>query len=120
MGLPPGIDRQTPHVPTALAYQDRLYLWNDAGIVTCVNAADGSKIWQSRVGGSKYFASPICVSGRLLNVDAEGVVRVVATGDSFRKLGETDLGDPCRATPAVADGALYVRTDAWLHSVGGR
>lgn len=113
------VDRAAPHVPTPLVYDDRLYLWNDAGIASCVQVEDGKILWQSRAGGSKYFGSPVCVDGKIYNVDFEGVVRVIATGPAFKLLGETDLGETSRSTPAVSQGVMYIRTDRHVHSIGG-
>jgi ABC-type branched-subunit amino acid transport system ATPase component len=41
---------------------------------------------------------------------AEGEVVVIADGDAFEVLGRTPLGEPCRATPAVADGRMFFRS----------
>ncbi len=103
------VTRAAPHVPSPLVYGDRVFLWNDAGIVTCLSAGDGKKIWQNRVGGA-YFGSPICVNGRLYCVDLDGTVVVVSASDKFEVLGRNPLGEQSRSTPAVSDGVLYVRT----------
>jgi hypothetical protein len=53
-------------------------------------------------------------------IDDEGNVRVLAASDEFRELGVNPLGDPSRATPAVAGQRLYFRTLSHLVSIGGR
>ena len=59
--------------------------------------------------------------GRIeLCVDADGVVRCIAAGDEFQELGQTDLGELCRSTPAIAHGNLYLRTMTRLFAVKGR
>src|SRR5207248_443902 len=81
-----------PYVPTPIAVGDRLYLWGDGGIVTCLRAADGAPVWSERVEG-RFFGSPICVDGRLYAIDNLGNVAVIATGDTFKLLARNPLGE---------------------------
>jgi outer membrane protein assembly factor BamB len=104
------LDRSVaPYVPTPVCSGERLYLWGDRGVVTCVKATDGTVLWRGRVGGV-FSASPIVVGGTVINVSAEGEVVVIADGDAFEVLGRTPLGEPCRATPAVAGGRIFFRS----------
>jgi outer membrane protein assembly factor BamB len=104
------LDRSiAPYVPTPVCSGERLYLWGDRGVVTCVTAADGTVLWRGRVGGV-FSASPIVVGGTVMNVSAEGEVVVIADGEAFEVLGRTPLGEPCRATPAVAGGRIFFRS----------
>jgi hypothetical protein len=45
---------------------------------------------------------------------------VVATGAEYRVLARNDMRETCMATPAIADGTLYVRTRSHLYAIGGR
>jgi outer membrane protein assembly factor BamB len=104
------LDRSVaPYVPTPVCSGERLYLWGDRGVVTCVKAADGAVLWRGRVGGV-FSASPIVVGGTVINISAEGEVVVIADGEAFEVLGRTPLGEPCRATPAVAGGRMFFRS----------
>jgi outer membrane protein assembly factor BamB len=104
------LDRSiAPYVPTPVCSGERLYLWGDRGVVTCVNAADGTVLWRGRVGGV-FSASPIVVGGTVINVSADGEVVVIADGEAFEVLGRTPLGEPCRATPAVAGSRMFFRS----------
>ena len=112
------LNRQVPHVPTPLVYGDRLFLWTDTGIVSCVDVSNGKQIWQKRIGGT-YFGSPVCIGGRLYCIDRDGVVNVVAAADKFEQLASNELGETCRSTPAASDGVMYLRTHSQLFSIGG-
>lgn len=113
------LDRALPYVPTAVAHGPHLFLWADGGIVTCVVAASGERVWQERIGG-KYFGSPICVDGKIYCMSVEGELVVIAAADTFQQLARIDLGEASHATPAVQDGVLYLRTIGHLIAVGGR
>jgi len=112
------VDNTTvPHIPSPLVYQDRVYTWSDQGIVTCYRVESGEKVWQQRVGGT-FFGSPICAGGRLYCAESNGEMVVLATGDEFEILARNDLLEETRATPAVADGRMYIRTFSHLQCVG--
>jgi outer membrane protein assembly factor BamB len=113
------LSRSIPYVPTALVYDDLLFLWSDKGVVTCVKAATGDTVWMNRVEG-RYFGSPVCVDGKLYCMSADGEVVVVRAADSFELLARNELGEPSHSTPAIAGGRMYLRTERHLSSVGGR
>lgn len=113
------VRKSAPYVPTPLALGELLFLWSDAGIVSCLEASSGRIHWQERVGGN-YFSSPVCADGKLFGVSTTGEVVVLAAGREFKELGRTPLGEPAEATPAIAHGHLYFRTLTRLVCVGPR
>jgi outer membrane protein assembly factor BamB len=111
--------RQAPHVPTPLVYKDWMFLWSDTGIATCVERASGKVVWQKRIGGN-FYSSPICIDGKLYCVDLDGEIVVIAASDNYELLSRNTLGQPSRATPAVSNGALIIRTESHVISIGGK
>jgi outer membrane protein assembly factor BamB len=111
------ITKSAPYVPTPIYYEGLLYLWSDQGVVSAIQAETGEAVWQNRVGG-RYFASPVCVAGRLFGVSDSGEVVVLATGPQFKLLARNPLGEGSHSTPAVADGVIYFRTFSHLVSLG--
>ncbi len=112
------VTKAIPLVPTPLVKDDRIYFWTDDGVVACRKLSDGAVVWQERVGGA-YYASPVWVAGRLYCVSKKGEVVVLAAADKFELLARVPLGEPSFATPAVADGVMYLRTRSQLFSLGG-
>ena len=113
------ISRGASYVPTPIVVGDRMYLWGDGGVVTCIEAASGRQVWMERVGGN-YFGSPICINGKLCAMNTKGELVTIAASDTFQILGRNDLGELSHATPSVANGVLYLRTQSHLLSVGGK
>jgi outer membrane protein assembly factor BamB len=112
------IDRTSaPYVPTPVAKGNLAFLWGDRGIVTCIDAVTGKIHWRERVGGN-YFGSPVRVGERLYCISAEGDVVTLAASDRFELLGRSPLGETSRATPAVAGGRMFLRTESHLIAVG--
>jgi len=121
-GVPPSLAyklrRSIPYVPTGLAKGGLLYLWGDAGIVSCVRAKSGDLVWQERVKG-RFFGSPVWVEGRLFCISTTGKVVVMAASESFRQIAVNDLAEPTHSTPALAGGRMFLRTLGYLTCVGG-
>lgn len=113
------LTRQAPHVPTPLIYKDWMFLWSDAGIVSCVMKDTGKNVWQKRIGGN-FFCSPICINGKLYCTSLDGEVVVLDASADSEILARNDLGQPSKATPAVSGGVLYIRTESQVVSIGGK
>jgi hypothetical protein len=106
-------------VPTPVAFEGLLFVWSDAGRVTCLEADSGKQVWQEDV-GEPYFASPICVAGRLYGVSKKGEVVVIEASRRFKVLARSQLPEGSYATPAVANGCIYFRTFSQLICVGAK
>lgn len=112
------IARSAPYVPTSICKDDLLFLFDDAGIASCVDVNTGEIHWRNRLGGG-IFSSPICSDERLFCISTSGEVVVLAASQDFELLARNNLDETCHATPAIADGRLYVRTYRHLYSLGG-
>ncbi len=106
-----------PQVPTAVAAGDLLFLLQDGGTVTCIDSATGKQHWRERVSGDCH-GSPIRVGNRIFCVSNDGEVIVLAAEPTFKLLARNSLGEPSRATPAVAHDRMYLRTESSLVCVG--
>lgn len=109
--------RPVPQVPSTILYRGVLFMVNDSGILISFDPATGRVIRQDRLKGAidKYFASPIAADGRLWLVSQDGTVSVVAARGEWEVEEVNSLGDEVYATPAVAEGRIYVRTRTALH-----
>lgn len=108
-----------PYVPVPVAYGNLVFVWHDQGTVACFDAPTGKLYWREKVGG-KYFGSPVRVRDRLYCMSRDGQMTVLAAADQYKLLGKIDLEEPSHATPAVADGRMYLRTESHLMSIGGK
>ena len=93
---------------------------DDNGIITTLNPATGAVIKQGRLTGAlgPHFASPVAAAGHIFFTTEAGAVVVVAPGGDFAPLAINELGEDAYATPAFADGRIYVRTSAALYAFG--
>lgn len=111
------VTKNVPLVPSFVVKDKLIYLWTDSGVVTCLDAATGKLQWRERVGG-EFYSSPIWIEGRLYCISKRGEVVVLSASREFEVLARTDLGEKTFATPAIADGVMYLRTQSRLYSLG--
>jgi outer membrane protein assembly factor BamB len=106
-----------PSKPSMLLRDGALFMVDDSGIASCVDALTGEALWSQRIGGN-FSASPILADGRIYACNEEGKVSVFAPDkDSFKLLGEGQFEAGFMASPAVAGGALYLRSKTHLYRV---
>ena len=98
---------------------DELFIVNDVGIASCVDAASGKIHWQQRLGGN-YSASPVFVDGRIYFLSEEGTATVIAPGTVFNRLATSQLDGAILASMAVADRAFFIRTNTHLYRIAAR
>jgi len=106
-----------PYVPTLVASKSLVFLWSNRGIVSCIDGATGKVHWRQRVSGN-YFSSPVRVADCIYGVSVDGDVVVLAASNEFKLLGRSSLGETTRATPAVAGGRMFLRSESHLLAVG--
>lgn len=111
--------RGGPYIPSGVCYRNRLYLVGDGGPLCCYDPGDGRLVWQKKLTGP-FTSSLIAADGRIYAVNERGTVTVFAAGDSFELLATNEMHSPCLATPAVADGDLFLRTKTDLYCFGGK
>lgn len=113
--------RGLPYVSSPLVYRDRVVLVKDGGIITILDAARGKLLGQGRAGGDgNYYASPVAGDGKIYLASGAGVVTVLAAGPKVEVISSYDFGERIAATPVIADGCLYIRTEKALYCFSDR
>jgi outer membrane protein assembly factor BamB len=111
--------RGAPNKPSILLLDGLIYMVNDGGVLTCLDAKTGEEVWKNRLTDS-YSASPIAAGGHIYFFSEDGKATVIAAGREFKKIAENTLDDGFMASPAVDGHALYLRTRTHLYRVEGR
>ena len=111
-----------PQLPSVLLYRDVLYMINDQGVLTTLHAASGRVFKQARLRGASanYYASPVAAGGMVFIASHDGVVAVLKAGPDQELLSANRLEEDIFATPAIAEGRIYVRTVSALYCFGDR
>ena len=107
-----------PYVSSLLYYQGLIYMANELGIASCVDAANGKLLWRERLGGV-FSASPVAADGKVYLVNEEGDAFVLEAGRDLKILHRNHLKERTLASPAISDGRIFIRTDEHLVAIGG-
>jgi outer membrane protein assembly factor BamB len=108
--------RGVPNKPSVLFVDGLIYMINDTGVASCVDAKTGTLVWQSRVAGT-FSASPLYAAGRVYLFDEDGKTTVLEAGREFKVLAENLLDNGFMASPAVVGDALILRTSKDLYRI---
>jgi outer membrane protein assembly factor BamB len=109
-----------PYVPCPVARGEYLFFVTDAGVAVCVRVATGEELWRKSLGVGTFYGSPIVVGERIYVVSRHGEVVAFSASEQFNLFGTSKLGDGSFATPAVANGRMFLRTFSSLIAVGAK
>ena len=112
-----------PYHPTPVLYQGRLYVLMDRGFLLCYDAETGKEIYgKQRIArdAAGFTASPWAYNGRVFCLSEDGDTYVIEAGPDFKVLGKSSLDGMAMASPAIANGSLFIRTQHHLYRLGQR
>jgi outer membrane protein assembly factor BamB len=110
-----------PYVPSGIVYRDQFLIVKDGGLLTAYDARTGKEIFvqERSVANGRYYASPVAANGNVYFTSLDdGTVTVVKAGMATPQVVAKNpkLGERVAATPAIADDALYMRTEGHLYA----
>lgn len=106
-----------PYVSSLLYYQGLIYMANETGIASCVDAADGKMLWRTRL-GSVFSASPVAADGKVYLVNEAGETFVLEAGREQKILHRNPIEERTLASPAISGSQIFLRTDEHLYCIG--
>ena len=109
--------RSAPNTPSVVVAGDLIFFVSDGGIATCADARTGRVHWNERLEGD-YSASPVWAEDRVYFFNEAGLCTVVRSAPKFEVLAKNDLGERLLASPAVTEGAWFIRTKNHLFRIG--
>ncbi len=97
----------------------KLFVIRSPNLLACGDVATGQELWKIRLSGKQYWATPILSGDYLYVVSAEGLVQVVEVrGDEPKLIAKNDMQEEMLGSPAVSDGAIYLRGVSHLWKIG--
>ena len=106
-----------PYCSSLLYFDGVVYMANDVGVLTAVDATSGERIWQERVDGV-FSASPVAGGGHVYFVSENGETVVLKTGRAPQVVARNALGERAVASPAISNGQIFIRTDNHVFAIG--
>jgi outer membrane protein assembly factor BamB len=109
-------DRQVPANPSPILIDKQIYMVNNTGVLTCLDALTGRPIYVERIGGN-FSASPLFADGKLYLASEEGVTTVLQPGTKFEKIAANELTGAHMASPVPVGQSLLLRTDRAIYRI---
>jgi outer membrane protein assembly factor BamB len=110
--------RNTPDVSSPLVVDDIVYLCREQGVLITVDAKTGEELYEpKRLHDARHRASPVYADGRVYLSARDGTVTVVKHGRQFEVLAQNRIGEELAASPAVANGRIYLRSFSALYAI---
>ena len=111
--------RGAAYVPSPIISGPYLLVVADSGIASCFEAKTGERYWMERLPGG-HSASPVCADGHVYFVSDQGVTSVVRPGREFDLVATNPIGEPAKASLALSQGQLFLRSHEHLFCIGAR
>ena len=109
--------KAAPKIPSPTLIGNELYVINDGGILSCMDALSGELYWRERLDG-EFSASPIYANGLLYLSDRAGKTTVIRPGKSLQIVSENELdGSSHMATLAPLGDSFLVRTNEAFYRI---
>lgn len=112
--------RSIPQLPSPLVYRGVVYMINEGGVLTTLDATTGKLHKQARLRGEadKYYSSPVAADGKIYITSHTGKVSVLRAGPEQELLAVNEVEEEVLATPALVDGRVLIRTKEAVYCYG--
>jgi outer membrane protein assembly factor BamB len=113
-------DRGNPYSSSPVLHDNKIYFVTDSGMLSCLDARTGEAYYrQQRLPKPYNFkSSPVGASGKLYLATEDGDIVIVKMGEKYEVLATNTLTDQVFiASPAVAGGSLYLRSQDALYCI---
>ena len=107
----------TPDICCPVGNGEFVFLLASEGTLFCYKLQDGTKLWEKRLKES-FRASPSLVGDRLYLLSEKGVMFILEAGTEYKEPARWELGEACYASPAFANGRIYIRGVENLYCIG--
>lgn len=108
-----------PDITSPATNGELLLLATTEGTVTCYDVENGKKVWDHAFEAT-FKASPVIIGNRAYILDSEGTMHILGLGKEFNEISKQQIGENANATPAFADGRIFIRTEKRLICIGAK
>ena len=110
-------DEYMPEVSSPVVSDGLLFIATTYGVFVCYDAKTGEKYWEQEFNES-FYSSPVVADGKVFISDMTGATHIMEVSKEAKVLGQPKLGEKIVATPAFAEGKIYVKGVNNLFCIG--
>ena len=97
-----------PDICSPVSNGELVFMLTTDGYLTCYDAADGANVWTQRL-REEFHASCSIAGDKLYILSTKGVMIIAGPQRQYTELTRSELAEDCFASPAFADGRIYIR-----------
>ncbi|MHC4132591.1 MAG: PQQ-binding-like beta-propeller repeat protein [Planctomycetota bacterium] len=112
-------DDSGPDICSPVSNGELIFLLESQGYLICYKVGDGTKLWEKDLEAS-FMASPSIAGENLYLLNEKGVMIIAKAGSEYAEVTRCELGENCYASPAFADGRIYIRANKNLYCIGNK
>ena len=110
-------DTGAPDICSPVSNGELVFLLTSDGTLNCFNVEDGNSVWEKDIEGN-FQASLSLANGKLYILSEKGVMYITEASADYQEPSKCELGEKCHASPAFADGRIYIRGMKNLYCIG--
>jgi outer membrane protein assembly factor BamB len=112
------VDCGAPDICSPVSNGELIFLLTSDGAMTCIETETGNLVWEEEL-DADFQASPSLVGEWILLLTQDGeMIRVKAARNFERSETVSKLGEMTLASPAFAEGRIYIRGELNLFCIG--
>jgi outer membrane protein assembly factor BamB len=105
-------------IGSPVAVGDNLYRLHSPDLLSCWQLSDGKVVYSERLAGVNAVTSLVATADGRIYIASGGKSFVIQAGPKLDVLSVNDLGDLSNASPAIANGRIYIRGGRNLYCIG--
>ena len=109
-------NKAIPKRPSQILVGNLIFMMNDGGVASCMDALTGEVVWSKRLPG-EYWSSPLFANGLIYCFSQKGEIPVFKAARELEIVAENKLDDGFNASPTVAGDALILRSKTHLYRI---
>jgi outer membrane protein assembly factor BamB len=113
-------NKSPSNLTSPLVVGNQLFVVKKGGLSSSFDAVTGTTHWElARIKNiGDYYGSPVAGDGKIYVPGENGFIVVLEQGPKMKFLAKNDIGEPCLATPAIANGRIFIRGRETLFCFG--
>lgn len=111
-------DKLNEALGSPVIVDDLLYRLLGGGRLRCFRLATGEEVYAEELPNATAWTSPIATPDGRIYFASGGVSYIIRAGPKFEIIARNDLADANHATPAIANGRIYIRGTKYLWCIG--
>jgi outer membrane protein assembly factor BamB len=107
-----------PGISTPVIVNGLIYMVNEKGVLSCLDAKTGQLVWKEKLQGNYNFnAAPVSIEGKIYLTTLDGLTTIFKADKKFEVLAENKLEGKFIARPVVSENSLIMRSDTHIYRI---